>query len=395
MRKLMFGLWFAPSLAWAATGSIEVQVSKAPGEIVLDGFPTGKNAPAVLDNVPTGDHVIELEYGCLAGKAEVTVAQDETAVAALVMDNRGGQGTLRLRGLPNAAQVLIDGAPVDNASEGVQLACGARHVEIEAPGFQHHEEMAAITTGKWTTLDLALDEISMEVTPPQRPAADDLDLDGPDPYDDGPDGYSGYDELDELDEGDEDDDRGRGRDRDRDEDDDPGRYDALDDLDEGGGDFDGFDEGGGDLRDLEDEDEGDIDDVDDYDELDDLDGSSKPRKDPRDKKDGPDIPVRGLAVAGGGVVALGGIVLGAANTGPYLENKSTHDQLVRAGRSQSEAALQLEVLMEEDRKMMALGYGVAVVGAAGAAAGFFLLPARDADVVVTPTFNGVSLSGRF
>ena len=120
MRKLLVVALFAPSVAFAATGSIDVQVSNAPGEIVLDGFPTDKRAPALLEQVPIGSHVVELEYGCMVGKAEVNVSEGAKAVVKLPLSNRGGEGTLRLRGTPFNAEVMVDGAPISKAEEGMR-----------------------------------------------------------------------------------------------------------------------------------------------------------------------------------------------------------------------------------------------------------------------------------
>ena len=46
--------------AWAGVGRIEVSAPDAPGEIVLDSFPTGEIAPATIEDVPPGEHQVEL-----------------------------------------------------------------------------------------------------------------------------------------------------------------------------------------------------------------------------------------------------------------------------------------------------------------------------------------------
>lgn len=156
----------------ANTGTINVEISTAPGEIELDGFPTGQTAPAVIDSVEPGEHLIELEYGCMVGSTTVTVYRDQEATANMRLENRGGEGTVRLRGLPRSAAVFFDDAPLEGIDRGIQVACGGHRVRVEASGFEDWESMVVVTTGRWVTLEVAMVEGQIEAYSPPV-AADD------------------------------------------------------------------------------------------------------------------------------------------------------------------------------------------------------------------------------
>ena len=161
---LLMGL-FASSSAWSSTGQILVDVTNAPGEISLDGMPTDQTAPATIEFVSPGEHLIELQHGCLNGSQKVTVIANKITNARLRMRTVKGSGTLRLRGLPPMAQVFIDDAPVGRASEGIGIPCGGHRVRAEAEGFADWEEMVVITTDRWTTSTIKMAEVDIEFAP--------------------------------------------------------------------------------------------------------------------------------------------------------------------------------------------------------------------------------------
>lgn len=410
MSALLLGLLVGPSVALAATGSVEVKVQNAPGEVVLDGFPTGQNAPTLLESVPVGTHVVELEYGCMAGTLELTVEAGQTAVAAIPLKNRGGNGTLRLRGLPDNADVMIDGAPVDRADEGVELKCGSRRVQIEVPGYAPWEQMVVITTGKWTNtpVELVMEDITPEPPQPKaptRPVDEDEDEDEREPYEDEEEEEeppSRYSELDELDEPDEppssrrssgreeedeeeteEEDEPRSREADEDEPDfrDEDEPDFRDEDDR----YDEEDDYGEDPDDYGDEDE----------DLDELDGRSSNPRAPKDSREaGPGVPVRGVAVGVSGAVGAAGMVVGFARTPTYLQKKENYEQLVILGSSMAEPWLRDE--LTPARKKMVQGYAVGGLGVAAAGLCYALIPGREAaDLVVVPTPTGFTATWRF
>ena len=164
MRRLWSSvLFFAASApAFAADGSIQVAVSNVPSELVLDGFPTGKQPPATLTGVAPGLHRVEIAHGCVAGAVDVDVKEGATVKANLVVKNIGGEGTIRLQGVPDSATIFMDDAPVDSFDKGIKTRCGGHKLMIEAPGYETQTEMVTVTTNTWTTVKIAMKGGSLE-----------------------------------------------------------------------------------------------------------------------------------------------------------------------------------------------------------------------------------------
>ena len=199
MQKWSFGVSVVVGLLLSSTafaqqrpGTIVVNSGSAKGEIVLDGFPTGIMAPSTLESVPPGEHVIEVEYGCMFASGTVLVRTEEQSTANLKVENRGGEGTIRVRNLPRGAEVYIDDAPADSLGleDGSSVKCGARRVRVESPGFEPWEELVVVTSGKWSTVTPELVEAEMV----EEPRYEERDIGA---YDEPE--YGGYDDLDEPD----------------------------------------------------------------------------------------------------------------------------------------------------------------------------------------------------
>lgn len=361
-------LWAIPSLALAQsqTGSIQVDAGNATGEIIMDGFPMDTMAPGTLEGVPVGVHELEVEYGCMLATGSVTVVMDDTVQADMTVENRGGEGTLRMRGLPPGADVLVDGAPVDNIDQGVQVKCGGRNVVIEADGFEMWEQTVVITTGKWARLEPEMVQGSMDTVDEMR---DDLD----DRRDDFDDGLSDVDEeMAELDDFDEPDLGGRGRDE----------FDDLDDLDE----LDDFDDGGAGRSEF-----------DELDELDDLDGGSSASRD-KEPRESVNFPTRGVVTGAGAAVAVTGVVLAAQAQGTYSNAKTIHEGLVGAGQTAA-ANVQMTQQVTPAKNSRNAAIALAVAGAGVGTAGFLLIEPMNSSVAFVPSTEGsggmVVLSGSF
>lgn len=197
MLSATFALLLSMNPALAGSGKIKVNVAGNPGEIILDGFLTGKTAPALLEDVAVGVHHVELNYGCMSGEAEAEVNPGQTTVLNLRMKTFQGTGTLRLRGLPNSGMVFLDGRPIQNPYEGFEAACGGREISVEAPGYEIWSTQVVVTRGKWSTVDVELVEGRLDSTqsvrrrpPPGVAIEDDLadfedDLQDLDPIEDG------------------------------------------------------------------------------------------------------------------------------------------------------------------------------------------------------------------
>lgn len=151
ISALLLSVLLTP-LAFAGTGRVEVLAVGAPGEILLDSFPTGKTAPATLEGVAVGEHEIKLVYGCMTGSGRVLVQEDKLAQANLQLNNAGGMGTARIRELPTDAEIWVDDALVKFVDGISELPCGAHRMLVEAPGYLPWQETIVVTTGKWTQL---------------------------------------------------------------------------------------------------------------------------------------------------------------------------------------------------------------------------------------------------
>ncbi|MCB9743562.1 MAG: PEGA domain-containing protein [Alphaproteobacteria bacterium] len=391
MRALPLLLLFAPSLALAATGTLEVRAPDAPGEVLLDGFPTGKRAPARLESVPTGDHEVEVEYGCLIGVAEVFVDVGEPTVAELEMVERDGVGTIFVRGLPRGAEVSVDGQPAAGAAEGVRVACGAHEVSVSAPGYEVWTGSTVVTVGKRDELtpDLVAESFDFEPPTPDPVAEEEEeDLDFLDEPDAPKEPARPRTELELLDEPEEEGRRG-GRDRggEAEEDD---HFSDMDDpgLDEPAPRFDDpeFDDPDPDFDDTELQDR-----PDEEEELDDI----VPREKPKPARE--PLPMRAIGTGAGAAVGLVGLGIGVASTPGYASAKSEYDNIALArGPFDSETLNYEATILNPARARMATGYVIGVAGAGLAAASWLLIPAPDsADLVLLPAPGGLSLSGSF
>ncbi len=377
MRALILGLAFFPSAAWAATGSVNVKVSNAPGEIILDGIPTGVKAPAVLSDVPVGSHQLELEYGCMVGSATVTVVEGQATEIDLPLQNVGGTGMLRLKNLPGGAEVVVDGAVVSRPEEGVTLRCGARTVEVEAPGYEPFTAKVIVTSAKRVNLDVvmaAADISTAPAKPPTRPVeADEPDEPMSEPDAEEEEEDDGLDELDQLDEPDDEPRGGRGGD------DEPDFEEEEEEEEEE--DFDREDE---DFDRDPDEDE---------DEDEDLDELPRGGSKSNDRDGGGNAPVRALVVSAFGAGAVGGVIYGASVGPSYRAELANYEALLAAGSSKA-VGWKADVV-DPLRKSMMTGYALGGVAAGAAVISYLVIPAQDSDVIITPTHNGGMVTVRF
>ncbi|MFT5586375.1 MAG: hypothetical protein ACI9VR_003973 [Cognaticolwellia sp.] len=375
---VLAALWAIPSLAIAQskTGSVQVNAGNATGEIIMDGFPMDVMAPGSVEGVPAGEHAFEVEYGCMLATGTFTVIAEDTVDANLDVENRGGEGTLRMRGLPSGADVLIDGTPVNDIDQGVQAKCGGRNVVIEADGFATWEETVVVTTGKWSRLEPVMVQGGM-------PVSDIMDDRMDDRYDDFDDGRpSGPDrprvsideEMAELAEFDEPDSGSRGR-------------DDLDDLDDLDGLDDFEDDEGASPRD---------DEFDELDELDELDGGST--REPREPRDGPGFPTRAVVTGAGAAVAVTGIVLTAQAQGTYSNAMSIHQGMVAANQT-AQATVQMTQVVTPAKNSRNASIVLAIAGAGIGTAGFLMIEPLESSVAFVPSSEGrggmVVLSGSF
>ena len=399
--------------AWAATaGSIQVTAS-APGELLLDGFPTGLTAPATLEGVAPGPHEVAMEWGCLIGEVEVEVEREKTTTIELSLEDRGGSGTLQVVGLPPGAELSLDGQPIEPTQS---VACGPHTILVEAPGFETWEAEVVITTDLLERVEPALAEAAL-MDEPMTFGGSEVDEDDF-AFDDDPllaeeDGeipdfdlsaaeqarrdeeerrrkeaerrrlaeaerqarLAAYGVDEDLD-ADEEEDEGRGRNWGRDEDEGSVLAALDDDLD--------F------AEDAEDEDDeegiyiGGVT----YDELDDED--DRRSREPRDEAERDPLPVKWIVVGASGAVGVTGIALGAVGASRRAEAQAAYDEVIaNTNDTSNEAAVLIEQNdLNPATRLMTGGFVLGGVGLAGAAGAAIAME-------VSATHTVLHLSGRW
>lgn len=152
-------------------GSITVTVSSGPnGKILVDGKDTGLTTPATVPNVTAGNHLVQVQVPerCLGGVTSVDVAPSREARAELNLSTQGGFTQIKVT--PETASVLIDDkmVPMPFADE---LTCGKHKLQVTAPGFVPETrevivEMGSAPTFRFELLEEGFGAIVVQVTPP-------------------------------------------------------------------------------------------------------------------------------------------------------------------------------------------------------------------------------------
>lgn len=152
-------------------GSITVTVSSGPnGKILVDGKDTGLTTPATVPNVPSGNHLVQVQVAdrCLGGVTSVDVAPSREARAELTLSSQGGFTQIKVT--PETASVLIDDkmVPMPFADE---LTCGKHKLQVTAPGYVPETrevivEMGSAPTFRFELLEDGFGAVVVQVSPP-------------------------------------------------------------------------------------------------------------------------------------------------------------------------------------------------------------------------------------
>ena len=114
----------------AATGGLRVESQPAGAHIVIDGDPSGRQTPALLDGLPAGRTLdVQLQkqgFQTVTRRIEVTAGKPQQHSFTLVED----WGLVLVVGLPDGARVFVDDLPVEGG-ERLSLAIGKRRIRIE------------------------------------------------------------------------------------------------------------------------------------------------------------------------------------------------------------------------------------------------------------------------
>jgi eukaryotic-like serine/threonine-protein kinase len=114
----------------ATTGGLRIDSQPPGAHIVVDGDPSGRQTPALLDGLPAGRTLdIQLQkdgFQTVTRRIEVTAGKPRLHSFTLVED----WGLVVLEGLPAAAKVYVDDLPAEGG-ERLSLGIGKRRIRIE------------------------------------------------------------------------------------------------------------------------------------------------------------------------------------------------------------------------------------------------------------------------
>jgi len=161
------------------TGSIAVTSTPAGAAVWLDGTDTGLLAPAVLDDVPAGDHVITLKLDDYAdASATVTVQSGETATVDLALTTL--TGSLAVTSTPSGAAIFVDGAATGDVTNATlaDLGVGEHAVTLKLDGYRDAAANVTVRSDETATLHLDLVEAVGSIAVASSPVGASIFVDG-------------------------------------------------------------------------------------------------------------------------------------------------------------------------------------------------------------------------
>ncbi|MCB9795779.1 MAG: PEGA domain-containing protein [Alphaproteobacteria bacterium] len=156
-----------PALA-QDTGKLEVKVANGTaGRVFVDGEDTGKNAPAVIDGLSSGNHMVQVKGDCLGAFTQVDVSPGRLTTIELTLEAQGGFAEISVT--PAAAKVTINDDPLD-VPAAIELPCGEHRLEARAPGYVTETRIVTVEMGGAYrySLELLADgfgSLAVDVTP--------------------------------------------------------------------------------------------------------------------------------------------------------------------------------------------------------------------------------------
>lgn len=141
------------------TGAVLVAADVPGAQIFVDGEASG-TAPALIDNITEGPHVIEVRAdGLETHSQQVLIRAGERQTISARLQPEVSTGVLTLVTTPTGANVSVDGEPRGRSPiAGLDLSAGEHIVEVSAPGHQPVTQVVTIETGGRRALTIALEE---------------------------------------------------------------------------------------------------------------------------------------------------------------------------------------------------------------------------------------------
>ena len=152
-------------------GSITITSVPMNASIYLDGNATGSWTDATLEDVPSGEHTIELVLpGYQNITRTVTVKGDECSLLDLVFENTTTgkattvNGRITVSSAPTNASIYLDGRETGFRTNATleTVAAGEYTIALVMPGYQNVTRTVTVEEGEHITLDLPLSPIGGE-----------------------------------------------------------------------------------------------------------------------------------------------------------------------------------------------------------------------------------------
>lgn len=152
------------------TGSIAVSTIPTNASILLDGNVTGLFTDAVLEEVPVGEHMVELVLpGYRNATQKVVVEKDECTTIDLVLFSENttptevtpGTGSIFISSVPTNASILIDGKETGTRTNATldAVPAGEHTIELVMPGYRNVTRTVIVKSGESSTLEMILSPV--------------------------------------------------------------------------------------------------------------------------------------------------------------------------------------------------------------------------------------------
>lgn len=133
-------------------GTLVIAADAANADVFVDGAPKGQ-APAVVDNLAEGDHLVEVrrpEPDAKPWRQTVrVVAGQQTRVTATTQAAGGGTGSLMVLTSTSDAEVIVDNSVHGRANQEIaNLKPGQHYIEVRAKGYGTANRTVEVEPGK-------------------------------------------------------------------------------------------------------------------------------------------------------------------------------------------------------------------------------------------------------
>ena len=156
LRGTITGPRLTAGPAVQATAGLDLRSQPAGASIFVDGTPTGLTTPAVLSGLPVGRTItLRLDLAGYTGVSKQTTLT-EGQPQRLSFTLASAVGTVRLRGLPPRATVLLDDRPIEAAGP-LSVSVGTHKLRVELEQSVLLSKTVEIRAGAESELEISAD----------------------------------------------------------------------------------------------------------------------------------------------------------------------------------------------------------------------------------------------